>query len=326
MRSSRINQAPCAVEAPGIATELESAERIPVRSDERRSKSSLLRLEVEAPGIEPGDGRRRWRRFSVNLARFAVGWTRLVPAGSAKGREVAGHGRDMGASLLPALRRSYPAARGRNTRAVDECRVSAARRRRRWDERRDGRLPGRDADVDRNAPTGQTPAEPAEPLNSVRSVTMPNRYSRLSLLGRTATFPGRPKAATLETFRNENAERDYKITFDCREFTSMCPVTGQPDFAHIRIEYIPDEVCIESKSLKFYLASFRSTRAFNEAIVNRILDDIVTACRPRRVIVHGEFAPRGGIGVTVDAEHLARPGVPASPRRAKRTSRKRTKP
>ncbi len=154
----------------------------------------------------------------------------------------------------------------------------------------------------------------------------PRKYPRLSLLGRTARFPERPKAATLETFRNENADREYKITFDCREFTSMCPVTGQPDFAHIRIEYIPDEVCIESKSLKFYLASFRSTRAFNEAIVNRILDDIVMACRPRRVVVHGEFAPRGGIGVIVDAEHHARPGVPSTTKRAKRASRKRTKP
>lgn len=132
-------------------------------------------------------------------------------------------------------------------------------------------------------------------------MTTPKKYSGFSLLGHTAKFPEHPKAATLETFRNENAKRDYWITFECREFTSMCPVTGQPDFATIRIEYVPDELCIETKSLKFYLASFRNTRAFNEAIINRILDDILEACAPRQAIVHGEFAPRGGIGVIVDA-------------------------
>jgi len=83
----------------------------------------------------------------------------------------------------------------------------------------------------------------------------------------------------------------------------MCPVTGQPDFARITIDYVPDRLCIESKSLKFYLASFRNTRSFNEEIVNRILDDLVKACSPRRVIVHGEFAARGGISVTVDAAY-----------------------
>ena len=80
-------------------------------------------------------------------------------------------------------------------------------------------------------------------------------------------------------------------------------MTGQPDFAKIRIEYIPDARCIETKSLKFYLASFRNTRSFNEEISNRILEDLVTACAPRRAIVHGEFAARGGISVTVDAAH-----------------------
>jgi 7-cyano-7-deazaguanine reductase len=83
----------------------------------------------------------------------------------------------------------------------------------------------------------------------------------------------------------------------------MCPVTGQPDFAGITIEYIPDKLCIESKSLKFYLASYRNTRSFNEEIVNRILEDLVTACQPRQAIVRGEFAPRGGISVSVDARY-----------------------
>ena len=83
----------------------------------------------------------------------------------------------------------------------------------------------------------------------------------------------------------------------------MCPVTGQPDFAKIRIDYVPDERCIETKSLKFYLASFRNTRSFNEEVANRILDDLVTACAPRRANVHGEFVARGGVSVTVDVSH-----------------------
>jgi 7-cyano-7-deazaguanine reductase len=83
----------------------------------------------------------------------------------------------------------------------------------------------------------------------------------------------------------------------------MCPVTGQPDFARITIEYVPNTLCIESKSLKFYLASYRNTRSFNEEIINRILEDLVTACHPREAAVHGEFAARGGISVSVDARY-----------------------
>jgi 7-cyano-7-deazaguanine reductase len=134
-------------------------------------------------------------------------------------------------------------------------------------------------------------------------VTTRNKYSNLSLLGHPSKFPESPEAATLETFSNDHAKRDYWITFECGEFTSMCPVTAQPDFAELQIRYVPDKLCIETKSLKYYLASFRNTRSFNEAIVNRILEDIVTACRPRRALVHGRFAPRGGISVIVDAEY-----------------------
>ena len=126
----------------------------------------------------------------------------------------------------------------------------------------------------------------------------------LKLLGRSEThYPAKPSADILETFPNRYPQRDYWIRFDCAEFTSVCPVTGQPDFAKIRIEYIPGERCVETKSLKFYLASFRNTQAFNEEISNRILEDLVTACDPRRMIVHGEFSARGGISVTVDAAH-----------------------
>ncbi len=124
----------------------------------------------------------------------------------------------------------------------------------------------------------------------------------LTLLGRAgAEFPSQPDAKVLETFENLFPQRDYRVQFDCSDFTSLCPITGQPDFAKIRIEYIPDTRCIETKSLKFYLAAFRNTRSFNEEVVNRILDDLVTACAPRQLTVHGEFAARGGITVTVDA-------------------------
>jgi len=126
----------------------------------------------------------------------------------------------------------------------------------------------------------------------------------LRLLGRSeAKYPARPSAAILETFPNRFPQRSYWIHFDCSEFTSMCPVTGQPDFAVIHVRYIPDLLCIETKSLKFYLASYRHTKSFNEEIVNRILEDLLAACSPRRMEVHGEFSARGGISVTVDASH-----------------------
>ena len=134
------------------------------------------------------------------------------------------------------------------------------------------------------------------------------KYKDLHLLGRSETrYPTKPDAKTLETFPNRYPQRDYVIRFDCPEFTSMCPVTGQPDFAKIRIEYVPGERCIETKSLKFYLASFRSTQSFNEEISNRIMEDIMTACSPRRISVHGEFAARGGVSVTVDCTFPDKP-------------------
>ena len=129
-------------------------------------------------------------------------------------------------------------------------------------------------------------------------------YGDLKLLGRSEThYPSRPTAKTLETFPNRYPQRDYWIRFDCEDFTSLCPITGQPDFAKLRIEYVPDARCVETKSLKFYLASFRNTASFNEEISNRILEDLITVCKPRRLRVHGEFAARGGISVTVDAAY-----------------------
>ena len=115
--------------------------------------------------------------------------------------------------------------------------------------------------------------------------------------------PKSPSKAKLETFKNSHPQRDYWIEFDCPEFTSMCPITGQPDFGHISIQYVADELCLESKSLKLYLFSFRNHGAFHEEVVNRVLDDIVKAIQPREAIVLGEFNPRGGIAINVEASH-----------------------
>lgn len=131
-------------------------------------------------------------------------------------------------------------------------------------------------------------------------------YPGLTLLRRSRTpIPQSPDKPCLETFRNADPGRDYWINFHCAEFTALCPVTGQPDFGAITIDYIPDRVCLESKSLKLYLFSFRNYRTFHEAVVNRILNDIVAVCRPRRARVTGRFNPRGGIAITVTAEHPA---------------------
>lgn len=130
-----------------------------------------------------------------------------------------------------------------------------------------------------------------------------SKEPRLTLLGRSETrLPASPAEAQLETFPSP-ARRPYRIRFETADFTSLCPVTGQMDFAQIVIEYVPKALCVESKSLKFYLASYRNEKAFNEAITNRILDDFVAACAPREAVVTAEFSPRGGIGLTVRAEY-----------------------
>jgi 7-cyano-7-deazaguanine reductase len=110
-------------------------------------------------------------------------------------------------------------------------------------------------------------------------------------------------SAALETFPNPRPERDYEINMECPEFTCVCPRTGQPDFATIRINYIPDKLCVELKALKLYLWSYRNEGAFHEAVVNKILDDLVRACAPRRMIVVGDFNVRGGIHTTVTASY-----------------------
>jgi 7-cyano-7-deazaguanine reductase len=109
----------------------------------------------------------------------------------------------------------------------------------------------------------------------------------------------------LETFPNPAPERDYEIRFECPEFTCLCPRTAQPDFATVRIRYVPDRLCVELKSLKLYLWSFRDQGHFHEAVTNRILDDLVAATRPRRLSVEGDFLIRGGIHTVVTAAYEA---------------------
>ena len=126
----------------------------------------------------------------------------------------------------------------------------------------------------------------------------------LTLLKRGSTrYPDSPDKARLEAFDNRHSQRNYWVHFDCPEFTALCPVTGQPDFGRLTISYIPDKLCLESKALKLYLFSFRNRPSFHEEAVNRILDDLVNAIRPRQVIVKGVFNPRGGIAITVEASH-----------------------
>jgi 7-cyano-7-deazaguanine reductase len=108
---------------------------------------------------------------------------------------------------------------------------------------------------------------------------------------------------TLETFPNPRPDRNYQIRFECPEFTCLCPRTGQPDFATIHIEYVPQSTCVELKSLKLYLWSFRQEGAFHEAVTNQILDDLVKATQPRYMRVEGDFLVRGGIHTVVVAEH-----------------------
>ena len=131
-------------------------------------------------------------------------------------------------------------------------------------------------------------------------MTDESRLNGLTLLGKGETrYPTSPDEARLETFENANRQRNYWITFKTSEFTSLCPITGQPDFATITIEYIPEALCVESKSLKLYLFSFRQIGTFYEEIVNRIYTDLFEQLKPRRLIVNGDFTARGGITSSV---------------------------
>jgi len=108
---------------------------------------------------------------------------------------------------------------------------------------------------------------------------------------------------SLETFPNPNPERDYEIRLEAPEFTCLCPRTGQPDFATLHIRYVPDRLCVELKSLKLYLWSFRDEGHFHEAVTNRILDDLVRSLAPRRMTIEADFRVRGGIHTVVAVSH-----------------------
>jgi len=118
-------------------------------------------------------------------------------------------------------------------------------------------------------------------------------------------MPSRP-SKRLQTFRNPSPGRDYRIQISMPEFTCLCPLTGQPDFATLELEYVPDRLCVELKSLKLYVWSFRDQGAFHEAVTNRILGDLVRATRPRYLRLTARFNMRGGIATTIVAEYRKR--------------------
>jgi len=124
--------------------------------------------------------------------------------------------------------------------------------------------------------------------------------------------PEVPASEQLETFANLYPGRDYNIEIVCPEFTSLCPKTGQPDFGTITFTYTPDQLCVELKALKLYLQRYRNEGIFYETVVNRLLDDFVKACRPRRCRVVGAFTPRGGITTTVTCIYEAGTKLPKS--------------
>jgi 7-cyano-7-deazaguanine reductase len=118
-------------------------------------------------------------------------------------------------------------------------------------------------------------------------------------------------STTLDTFPNPKPGRDYEIEIRCPEFTSVCPKTGLPDFGEILITYVPDELCLELRALKYYIVGFRNEGIFYEAVTNRILDELSEACKPRRMTVVGDFSARGGITTVVTASY-EKPGADQS--------------
>jgi len=115
----------------------------------------------------------------------------------------------------------------------------------------------------------------------------------------------------LDTFPNPNPQRDYSIRIDMPEFTCLCPMTGQPDFATLQLQYIPDQLCVELKALKLYIWSFRDEGAFHEAVTNQMLEDLVAAVKPRFMRLTGKFNVRGGIYTDVIVEHKANDWSPS---------------
>ena len=136
-----------------------------------------------------------------------------------------------------------------------------------------------------------------------QSQTTPNRVTQLGSKSRLSEAQIEQPRSILEVFDNPRPSRDYQIQFVFPEFTSVCPVTGQPDFATITIRYVPDKYCVEMKSLKLYFFSYRNKGIFYEAVTNAILDDLVAVLKPRKLTVIGDFAVRGGTAATITVEY-----------------------
>jgi 7-cyano-7-deazaguanine reductase len=134
--------------------------------------------------------------------------------------------------------------------------------------------------------------------------TQPSDLQNLTILGKDAK-----PSKKLEAFPNHTPGRYYLVTLETSEFTCVCPMTGQPDFATIRVAYVPDQKIVESKSFKLYLWSYRDEGAFHEHVVNQMLDDLVAVLDPHWIKVSGIFNPRGGIGIKVEAEHVKTPAA-----------------
>ena len=137
---------------------------------------------------------------------------------------------------------------------------------------------------------------------------MARKREELQALGRHTTYSQTYAPEVLETFENVHKDIDYWVRFNCPEFTTLCPITGQPDFAEIRISYVPDVKMVESKSLKLYLFSFRSNGDFHEDCVNTIMKDLIKLMDPKYIEVTGFFTPRGGISIYPYANY-GRPGT-----------------
>lgn len=137
---------------------------------------------------------------------------------------------------------------------------------------------------------------------------MDRKEEHLQSLGRHSKIPETYAPEVLEAFENQHPERDYWVQFNCPEFTALCPITGQPDFAEIKIMYIPDKKMVESKSLKLYMFSFRNHGDFHEDVINIILNDLVKLMDPRYIEVLGLFLPRGGISIYPYANY-GKPGT-----------------
>jgi 7-cyano-7-deazaguanine reductase len=137
---------------------------------------------------------------------------------------------------------------------------------------------------------------------------MSRNPDELKALGHATVYSQKYAPEVLETFENKHQENDYWVRFNCPEFTTLCPITGQPDFAEIRISYVPDVKMVESKSLKLYLFSFRSNGDFHEDCVNTIMKDLIKLMDPKYIEVTGLFTPRGGISIYPYANY-GRPGT-----------------